>query len=151
MNLSLFILTIVLILTLLAPFVALYAVSFIKKKDFAKHAKIQKQLFWICVTAVLILELHIRISGGSGSLVVNSTFAGTAFLKYVLVAHIIGAILTYLLWAINIFWSGSKFRKKLTLPGVSSKTHKKLGFITILGLFYTAITALMVYLMAFIL
>lgn len=149
MNLTLIIILGVLMLSLLAPFIALYAVSFAKKKDYVTHSKIQKRLFWACVVGVLILELHIRFSGGSGSLIEDSKYAETAFFKNILIAHIIGAVLTYVVWAINIFWSGSVFRKKLTLPGTSTNAHKILGFITILGLFYTAITALVVCILAF--
>lgn len=149
MNITLIIIVSILILTLLAPFIALYAVSFIKKKDYVKHIKIQKQLFWICIAGVLLLELQIRLSGGSGSLVVNSTYVDSAFFKFILKAHILGAIITYVFWAINIFWSTNKYLKKLTLPGFSSKTHKFLGMLTILGLFYTAVTALIVCIMAF--
>lgn len=149
MNITLIIIIGMLVLSILAPFVALYAVSFIKKKDYAKHAKIQKSLFWVCVVGVLILELRIRMSGGSGSLVVDSKYIDTTFFKYILTAHIIGAVLTYIVWAINIFWSNRKFNKKHTLPGISTKTHKILGLFTVLGLFFTAITALIVCIMAF--
>lgn len=139
----------ILILSLLAPFIALYAVSFIKKKDYPTHIKIQKRLFWTCVIAVLILEIQIRVAGGSGSLVSNSAYTGTPFFKSLLTAHIIGAVLTYIIWGITIFTSNKKWKKRKTLPGSFSITHKRLGIITIIGLFYTAITALMVCTYAF--
>lgn len=139
----------ILVLSILAPFISLYAVSLIKKKGYERHSKIQKTLFWVCVAGVLILELQIRISGGSGSLVVKSAYADTPFFKFILTAHILGAILTYIIWGITIFWSNKKFKKRLTLPGISSKVHKRLGYVTIIGLFYTAITALIVCSLAF--
>ncbi|MBO3100068.1 DUF420 domain-containing protein [Gelidibacter pelagius] len=139
----------ILTLSILAPFIALYAVSFIKKKDYPTHIKIQKRLFWTCVIAVLILEIQIRVAGGSGSLVSNSAYTGTPFFKSVLTAHIIGAVLTYIIWGITIFTSNKKYKKRKTLPGSFSITHKRLGFITIIGLFYTAITALIVCTYAF--
>lgn len=139
----------ILTLSILAPFISLYAVSFIKKKDYPTHIKIQKRLFWTCVIAVLILEIQIRVAGGSGSLVSNSAYTGTPFFKSVLTAHIIGAVLTYIIWGITIFTSNKKYKKRKTLPGSFSVTHKRLGFITIIGLFYTAITALIVCTYAF--
>src|SRR5690554_506168 len=94
-----------LVLSTLAPFIALYAISLIKKKDYARHIKIQKSLFWVSVAGIILFELQIRMSGGSGSLVANSTYVDSTFFKYILIAHIIGAVLTYIIWAISIFWS----------------------------------------------
>ena len=138
-----------LILSVLAPFISLYAVSFIKKKDYETHIKIQKRLFWTCVLAVVILEVQIRVSGGSGSLVSNSEYTGTTFFKSILIAHIIGAVLTYIIWGITIFRSNKKWKKQQSLPGAFSATHKTLGYFTIAVLFYTAITALIVCTLAF--
>lgn len=139
----------ILTLSLLAPFISIYAVSFIRKKEYKTHIKIQKRLFWTCVIAVLILEVQIRLAGGSGSLVSNSDYTGTSFFKWLLIAHIIGAVLTYIIWGITIFTSNKKWKKRKTLPGNFSVTHKGLGYITISGLFYTAITALIVCTYAF--
>lgn len=149
MNLTFIIIIGMLILSILAPFAALYAVSRIKKKDYKSHIKIQKLLFWICVLGVVILEVQIRVSGGSGSLVANSDYTDTSLFKWILIAHIIGAILTYIIWGITIFVSNTKWKKRKTLPGKFSITHRKLGYVSIGGLFYTAITALMVCMMAF--
>lgn len=149
MNITFAIIIGMLILSIFAPFIALYAVKLIRKKEYKKHIKIQKTLFWTCVIALIILEVQIRISGGSGSLVANSEYTGTAFFKYTLVAHIIGAVLTYIIWGVTIFVSNTKWKKRKTLPGKFTITHRKLGYITITGLFYTAITALMVCTMAF--
>lgn len=140
-----------LVLSILAPFISLYAISLIKKKQLKTHMKIQKRLFWICVAGVLLLELQIRISGGSGSLVVNSSYVDSPFFKYILIAHIIGAVLTYIIWGVTIFWSNKKFKLGLTLPGRFSKMHKRLGYVAIIGLFYTALSALAVFNIAFIL
>lgn len=139
----------ILTLSLLAPFISIYAVSFIRKKEYKTHIKIQKRLFWTCVIAVLILEVQIRLAGGSGSLVANSDYTGTSFFKWLLTAHIIGAVLTYIIWGITIFTSNKKWKKRKTLPGNFSVIHKRLGYITISGLFYTAITALIVCTYAF--
>ncbi|MCO5259827.1 MAG: DUF420 domain-containing protein [Crocinitomicaceae bacterium] len=143
--------TVILFLTLISPFVEVYAVKFVKNGELAKHAKIQKTLFLVCMTALVVLEMQIRVAGGSGSIVKHSEYYGTPIFKGILIAHIIGAVLTYLIWAILVLISSFKFRKKHRFEGNFGKTHKKLGMITIIGLFYTAITALIVYLLTFIL
>ena len=149
MNITLIIVIGVLILSVIAPFIALYAVSFIKKKEYNRHQKIQKRLFWVCILALLVLEVQIRISGGSGSLVAGGTYTGTTFFKVILIAHIIGAVLTYIIWGITVFLSNKKWKKRKTLPGSFSITHKKLGYIVIIGLFYIAVTAIIVSVLAF--
>ena len=140
-----------LVVAMLAPFISLYAVSLIKKKEYQRHIQIQKRLFWVCVVGVVIFEVQLRMAGGSGSLTIHSKYVETNFFQYILIAHIIGAVLTYLVWAFTIFWSDNKFKKKHTLPGISSQTHRKLAYTSIIGLFYTAITALIVFTLTFLL
>lgn len=149
MNMTLIIIIGMLILSILAPFIALYAVSLIKAKKYNEHVRIQKRLFWACILGVLILELQVRVSGGSGSLVQDSAYLQSPFFKGILIAHIIGAVLTYIVWAVMLFISNRKYKKSKTLPGIFSKTHRKLGYATIAGLFYTGITACIVCLFAF--
>ena len=67
MSVSLFFIYGMLILSILAPFIALYAVRLVKQGKFEQHIKIQKNLFYACVLGVILLELTIRFSGGSGS------------------------------------------------------------------------------------
>ncbi|PKR81701.1 hypothetical protein CW751_04020 [Brumimicrobium salinarum] len=149
MNITIFIIICVLTLSILAPFIAIYAVSFIKMKKYKTHIKIHKWLFWVCIAALLVLEIQIRVAGGSGSLVEGSEYMGTTAFKVLLIAHIIGAVLTYILWGITIFLSNKKWKKRKTLPGGFSITHKRMGIIVIIGLFYIAITAFFVSLFAF--
>lgn|SRR5690554_484660 len=148
---NLFLNTAILLVTLASPLIAIYAVSYIAKGEIKKHLKLQKILFWTCMTAVVILEMQIRASGGSGSLTKNSSYYGTQLFKVILFAHIIGAVLTYIIWAITIFLSSRRYKQKQRLPGKFSNIHRKLGYVTIVGLFYTAITALIVYVMTFLL
>jgi|GEM_PF-388834 len=151
MNITLVIIYGLLILAILAPFISLYAVSLIKKHEYKTHIKIQKRLFWTCIIAVLIFEIQLRILGGSGSLIAGSAHTSTPFFKTILTAHIIGAVLTYIIWGITVFTSNRKWKKPRALPGSFTITHKRLGVISIVGLFYTAITASIVCTYAFIL
>lgn len=153
MNTTLYIIIGMLILSMLAPFVALYAATLIRKKEYKAHIRIQKWLFWICILGVVILELQIRLSGGSGSLVATGTYVNAPFFKPILAAHVIGAILTYTIWALQ-FYLGSRQRKRAGgfSGGFSGRfvgLHKSLGYVTTIGLFYTGITALAVCMLAF--
>lgn len=145
MNITIVIMTAVLLLTLLTPFAVYYGVKIAKQKDFKSHRKIQNIIFIICIIGLLTLEGLIRSKGGSGSLASSSKHYHTSFFKITLYSHIIVAVLSYLLWAVLIIFSNLKFNKNL--PGTFSKAHKSLGYIIFGGLTYTAITALIVYLM----
>ncbi|WP_304420177.1 DUF420 domain-containing protein [Profundicola chukchiensis] len=145
MNLTITIMTAVMLLSLISPFGVYYAVQLAKRKDFKAHRKIQNIIFIICVVGVLALEGLIRAEGGSGSLASASEYYHTSFFKFTLISHIIVAVLSYLLWTILIIISNIKFQK--SLPGKLSKFHKTAGLIVFGGLIYTAITALIVYLM----
>lgn len=149
MNITLFIVVGMLILSIAAPFISLYAVSQIKKKNIDVHVKIQRRLFRTCIVALIILEIQIRVSGGSGSLVANSKYTGTLFFNSLLIAHIIGAVITYIFCGITVFMANKNLKKQKTLPGKYSIVYQKLGYGAIIGLFYTAISAAIVCTMAF--
>lgn len=137
--------TAVLGVTLLAPAFSYYAIKKARQKDFKTHKKTQTIVYALCAVAVLVLELMIRLSGGSGSMYEDSSHADHPVFKTILIAHIIGAVLTFLLWTFLIIKSRRKFQE--TLPGKFSRTHKKMGILVFVGLIYTGITALIVYLM----
>lgn len=101
--------------------------------------------YMITVVAVIALELLIRFSGGSGSISGLSPYADEKFFGVILIAHIIGAVLTYILWTYLLLQSRRKF--DTDLPGNFSKTHKILAKVVIVGLIYTAVSALIVYLL----
>lgn len=146
MDIAILIMTAVMLLTLISPFGVYYGVQLARKKDYKSHRKIQNIIYVICVLGVLALEVLIRYSGGSGSLVADSKHYATSYFTITLVSHIIVAVLTYLLWTVLILLSNRKFQK--SLPGEFSKTHKRLAYIIFGGLIYTAITALAIYFMS---
>lgn len=151
MGTTFFLLMGMLILAILIPFIALYAVSQARKKNYETHIRIQTWLFWTCILGVIILEAQIRMAGGSGSLVANGTYAHAWFFKPLMVAHIIGSVVTYVIWALQLFLAKRKRKPAGTFPAGYLRIHKRLGYATIIGLFYTAITALLVCMFAFVL
>lgn len=145
MNLTITIMTAVLIITLFSPFGVYYGIKLAKGKNYRTHRRIQNIIFIVCVVGVLALEGLINSAGGSGSLASESIYYNTKFFKYTLFSHIIVAILSYLVWFILIVVSNIVYRKNL--PGKLSNFHNKTGIIIFGGLIYTAITALIVYVM----
>lgn len=143
MNITVLIMSLVMALTLAVPFLVFKGVKFAKNKDYITHRKWQNWIFIISMLGLFGLEGLIQSSGGSGSIASQSSYYDTSYFKPILFAHILGAMLTYLLWTIQIIVSNISFKK--SLPGKSGKMHKALGMITFLGLVYTAVTALIVY------
>lgn len=137
--------TLVLLVTLAAPAIAYYAIRQARMKRYALHKKIQTILFITCISSILLLEGMIRYSGGSGSMVQHSAYVETTLFKTILTVHIIGAVITYILWIYLALKARKQYGK--ILPGSNSAKHRKLGIIVFIGLIYTAATALIVYLM----
>lgn len=146
MNFTVIIMTVVLIVTLFSPFGVYYGIKLARKKDYKSHRRVQNIIFFVCVAGVLALEGLINAAGGSGSLASESVYYDTRFFKYTLLSHIIVALLSYLLWFILILISNIVYRK--SLPGKVSGFHKKTGIFIFGGLIYTAVTALIVYVMS---
>lgn len=136
------------LVTILAPFVCYWSVRIVKRNDYAKHRKVQTILLATCVAAVLLLEVQIRVAGGSGALMGDGPYSGSSLFRTIATIHIIGAILTYVLWIWLLIASRRAYRR--TLPGKFSKWHKWFGWATFLGLCFTTISATFVYYMAFV-
>lgn len=143
---TIFIMTVIMVLTLLTPFAVKYGIKIAKRKNFKTHRKIQNFIFLVCLIGLFILEGLINYSGGSGSIASGSKYYKTPFFSITLYSHIIVAILTYVLWAFQILISNFKYRK--TLPGPFSKTHRIIGYSIFAGLIYTAVTSFIVYVMS---
>lgn len=152
MNTFIFILNlIILLVTLASPFLVLYAIALVRKKEYYLHLKIQKITFYFCLLSVIVLEMQIRLLGGSGSLSAHSPYVHQHFYHVILAAHITGAVLTYLFWIVLIYLSNWKYKRKKTLPGKFTKIHRPLGYILFGGLIYTAVSALIVFTLTFVL
>lgn len=134
--------------TLVAAPVATYTVRIARQGRHELHRRIQTLLLSVCYIAVLALEIRIRVAGGSGGLMQGSAYAGSALLRTVAAAHILGAIGTYAIWGWLLF--ASRRRYQTALPGTFSRTHKRLGWTVMLGLWFTALSATAVYWMVFV-
>ena len=139
MDVTFLVICVMLALSIAAPFISLAAIGLARRGEYSRHRFVQNLLFGTCVSGVIALEVAIRFAGGSGSLIRQGPYYDFSWFKYLLVCHIIGAVLTYIVWGYLILASNMKF--KSTLPGSFSKRHKTLGIGVIAGLVYTAITA----------
>jgi putative membrane protein len=135
--------------TLCAPLAAWISFRFARRKEHVRHRRIQLTLLALCITAVVALEIEIRLAGGSGSLVSQAPAALLPAARAMLVIHIAVAVLTYSAWATLAFMSNRRFRS--TLPGTWSSRHKRIGKLIFAGLVFTAVSATGMFFAAFVL
>lgn len=142
---------VVLVLTvqLIVPLVMRWSFRQARGRRFAIHRRAQLGLLALCFAAVLALELHIRLAGGSGRLVAGSPLANTTLFRVVFSVHVAGALLTYLAWA-GLAWA-STVRLGGALPGVFSRRHRRIGKLVFGGLCFTAASATAMFVIGFVL
>jgi putative membrane protein len=136
------------VVTLIAPVVSLFGVRLVRRGNYLAHKRLQIALLTLCILAVFALEARIRMAGGSGSLLRGSPHAGSSLMRISAKVHIFGAIITYIAWIWLLIVSCRAFNK--TLPGTFSKRHKQIGWAVIGGLIFTALSATVVYFLAFV-
>jgi putative membrane protein len=135
--------------TLAAPVVSWLAIRRAKARSFERHRALQVGLLTVCWVAVLLLEVKIRLSGGSGSLVAAASEQFRPLARGLVGVHITGAVLTYLLWTWLAVVSWKRFGQRL--PGDFSARHRKLGLTVFGGLCFTAVSATGMYFFTFVL
>jgi hypothetical protein len=135
-------------ITLLAPVAALASLRLARRRRFDAHRRAQVLLLAVCVGAVLTLEACIRLSGGSGAFIAQSGFGHPGVIRGVLALHIGVAVATYVAWGWLAVASHRRFRA--SLPGPFSRRHRRVGLIVVGGLCFTALSAAVMYGLAFV-
>jgi putative membrane protein len=144
-----FIIDLAMFLSVLAPLVTLLSITLVRKRRFQLHRSVQSWLILVCVTAVIALEVSIRLAGGSGAFVAQADERWRAAARMVLTPHITVAALTYALWAWLVAVSRRRFGSDL--PGHFARVHRPLGWIVFSGLVFSAESAAGVYATIFVL
>ena len=135
--------------TLIAPVISGLSYRFARHRRFDAHRRMQVALLMFCWAAVLGLELDIRLSGGSGSVIANALPAYQPMARRLLLVHITAAVATYVLWTTLAVVSSRRYRQQL--PGTFSRLHRRLGWSVFAGLVFTAVSATGMYFLTFVL
>ena len=138
----------VMIIVALLPFLVMGAISLAKVKNYKLHAITQNIIFIVSVIVVSYFEYGVRAGGGFKTFMEESHVSHTYSL-YVLIFHIAVAVISLLLW-IRTLWLARGATKNNNLPGNYSKSHKRAGQLTFLGIFMTSFTGIWVYILLFI-
>ena len=139
---------IVSVIVALLPFLIFGAISLAKKGNYNAHATVQKLLFWISVIVVGFFEYGVRMEGGYKNLMEGSSVSHD-YLLYVLIFHIIISVITLILWVMTLY-TAKRYKRQSTLPGLYSKSHKKDGMRTFIGIIFTMLTGAWVYALLFV-
>jgi len=138
----------VMIIVALLPLITLIAIGFAKIQSYKLHQVSQTIIFIVSVIVVGYFEYGVRVGGGFESFMEGSNTAYN-YAFYVLIFHIIIALLTIGIWFKTIF-TARKAMKKNLLPGAASQQHRREGKLTFAGIFLTSFTGIWVYVLLFI-
>jgi len=119
------------------PFLMFGAITLARAKKYKLHALVQVTLFVVSVIIFTYFEIGVRVGGGFNAFMDGSEVSHN-YALYVLISHIIVAIVTLILWSITITRSKKNFK------------HKIYGMFTFLGITATSFSGIWVYLLLFV-
>jgi len=129
------------------PFLVGIAISFAKKNKYTLHKILQTIILVVSVIVVGYFEYGVR-AGGGYEVFAKGTSVPHHYLLIVLIVHIIISVLTLGIW-ISTVWRANKDYEQ-GLPGPYSRSHKKAGIRTFIGIILTSLTGIWVYLLLFV-
>jgi putative membrane protein len=136
------------IIVALLPLLIAIAIRFAIKHDYKTHALLQKFLFIVSLIVVGYFEYGVR-QGGGFELFMQESHSPYNYALWVLIIHIIIAVITLSVWLYTLL-SARKDSQKKVLPGLYSSVHKKLGKVTYIFIVLTSLTGLWVYYLLFV-
>jgi putative membrane protein len=137
----------VMIMVALLPLLVLLAISFAKKRNYRLHGLTQSILYVVAVIVVGYFEYGVRLGGGYEAFVKN-THVSHNYIFVVLMVHIVISVITLGIWASTLIRARKDYESGL--PGPYSRSHKKAGFRTFIGIALTSLTGIWVYLLLFV-
>jgi len=136
------------VVTVVAPFASLASVRLARRGAHDAHRLAQATLLVVCWIAVLALELRIRFAGGSGAFLAQASAPVQTWAGRLLIVHIGVAVATYVTWTWLALASWRRFGAQL--PGSFSRRHRRLGWLVLGGLGFTAASATGMYALVFV-
>jgi len=135
-----FFMDVVTIIVALLPLLVFGAIGLARMKKYKLHSLIQIIIFAFSAIVLVYFETGVRIGGGFDAFMDGSSVPHN-YALFVLVFHIIIAVLTLLIWFTTIIAS-----KKILSLGL----HKLFGKISFIGITLTSLTGVWVYFLLFV-
>ena len=139
---------IILIVIVLTPAILFFSIRSARAGNHILHKRIQTVLIFLILIAVALFEIHIILSGGSGSLAKSSPYFEEQWFQYFLYFHILTAVLSYTGWTALAYFSSKNFTTRL--PGDFSSNHRFWGKLIFFGVTITSLSGAMVYYLSFV-
>ena len=137
-----------LLIFIVLPFVMPIGFRLAKQRRLLAHRRLSLIFLGVMTVAVLVLEVDIRLRGGTGALAGKAVSIPTAAVRGLLLVHLLIAVSTWVSWIVLAVRSWRSFQQ--TLPGDFSSTHRRWGRIQWLGVAATAGTGTLLYIAAFV-
>ena len=120
-----------------------------RKRRYLTHRRVQIGFLCVMTVAVLMLEIDVRLRGGSGALAGQAVAIPRLTARLLLSLHLLIAVSTWVGWIVFAVRSASRFRQ--SLPGDFSHPHRLWGRRIWVGVAATAATGTLLYISTFVL
>ena len=144
---------VVVALALVVPLllVSLYLVKI--ARNYTAHRNLQILLGGLLLVTVGLFELDMRLQGGWQAILKNRDVQLSperlSLVSQVLFVHLGFAVSTCILWTVTLIWAWRAYPNP-PVPMSHSKTHKLLGWLSMLDITLTSVTGLAFYYLAFV-
>ena len=129
-----------------APFLMTYALRLAARHRYRDHRNLQASLLAGAIVAVILLEVSIRY-GPAAAAFRESAYYGTSLVRWLFLVHLAVAIPCFVCWCVLVGVSWRRFRA--ILPGAFSRSHRRWGHVTYVGLWLTCATGVALYVLSF--
>jgi len=136
--------------TLIVAFLPLLvgvAISFAKKEKYVLHRVVQTIILIVSMLVVGYFEYGVRLGGGYETFVKNTQVSHN-YLFIVLMVHILISVVTLGIWISTLIRASKDYERGL--PGPYSKSHRRAGLRTFIGIVLTSLSGIWVYLLLFV-
>lgn len=143
-----FFMDLVTLIVALLPFLVFGAILLAKKGYARLHMIAQNAIFAVSLVVIAYFEVGVRVGGGFDAFVSDTGVSHTVAL-WVLIVHILIAIATLYYWTRTIIAANMQYARK-ELPGKYSLGHRVIAIKATLGIIFTSLSGILVYLLLFV-
>lgn len=128
--------------------VLVYSIRLARAKRIRAHRAMMLTMLVALTLLLVLFETHLRTSGGPRILFRQSSLFGTATMVIIVYTHVFLAVATVGIWTVQGLLALVLYQR--SLPGRFSQPHRVLGMLVCYGFLSVAVTALMVYIVGFV-
>jgi putative membrane protein len=143
-----FFMDVVTLIVAILPLLIFGAILLARKGYTKLHMLAQNIIFLVSLVVIAYFEIGVRVGGGF-DVFVSDTGVSHGYVLWVLILHIIIAVVTLVYWTLTMIGANLQYAKK-ELPGRYSIGHRVLAIKATLGIVLTSLSGIWVYLLLFV-